>query len=99
MAIYDTAESKWNKIAEHLGLRPGKIKSIQRDHHDDHGRVTDAFSEWLDNANQLPNHKQYPMTWSGLIRLLRDSGLGQLAKDLGCALSAPVSNIKGNLSY
>lgn len=98
VAIYDTAESKWNKIAEHLGLKPDKIISIQ-DHHgiDDHGRVTVAFSEWLNNANQLPNRKKYPLKWSGLIQLLRDSELGQLAEDLRCALTAPVSNIKDNL--
>ena len=99
VAIYDTAESKWDKIAEHLGLKPSKIESIRQDRQGNHERVTAVFIEWLENANQLPNHKKYPLKWSRLIRLLRDSELGQLDEDLRCALAAPFSNVKGNLSY
>ena len=91
MTVYKAAKGKWNKIAECLGL------NIRREGHDDYERVTEVFHEWLDNANQLPNHKKYPLKWSGLIRLLEDSELGQLAKDLRCALSAPFNDVKGNL--
>ena len=97
MTIYDTAESKWDKIAEHLGLNPSRIKSIRQDHHDNHGRMTDVFTEWFENANQLPNHSKYPKKWSGLIRLLKDSDLGELAEDLRSALSAPYNDVKGNI--
>ena len=96
VTVYKTAEGKWDKIAELLDLNPD---SILQDRHDNHGRVTKVFREWLENANQLPNNKKYPLKWSGLIRLLRDSELGQLAEDLRCALAAPFSNVKGNLSY
>ena len=98
MTIYDTAEGKWCKIAEYLGLNPNKVKSIRRDCHDDHERVTEVFFEWLNNANQLPNSRKYPKKWSGLIRLLKDSELGELAEDLWSALNAPLNSIKDNLS-
>lgn len=97
LKIYERAESKWERIAERLGLNPHKIRSIQQDRHDDHQRVTAVFMEWLENANQLSNHKKYPKKWSGLVKLLKDSELGQLAEDLMSALSAPFNDVKGNL--
>ena len=92
LTIYKAAKGKWNKIAQCLGL------SIRQDSHDDYEQVTKVFQEWLDNANQLPNKKKYPKKWSGLIRLLEDSELGQLAEDLRCVLSAPFTDVRGNLS-
>ena len=85
MTVYDTAEEKWDIIAERLGLDSGKFK---QSHPNNHERVRKVFREWFDNANQLPNSDKYPLKWSGLIRLLKDSGLGQLAEDLRRALTA-----------
>ena len=84
--VYNSAAAKWKLIAERLGLEPGVITSIHRNNYDDHARVTDVFRHWFDNANSLPNKKKYPRKWSGLIKLLTDSELGELAIELQTAL-------------
>ena len=94
--VYSSAQSKWDRIAGMLGLDPGEVESIHRNKHDDYDRVTAVFHRWLDNANKLPNCARYPKTWSGLIRLLNDSGLGELASQLKKALTAPISDARGN---
>ena len=84
--VYDSAAAKWKLIAGNLGLEPGAITSIHHNNFDDRGRVTAVFRHWFDNANSLPNRKKYPRKWSGLIKLLTDSQLAELAKKLETAL-------------
>ena len=84
-------------MAETLGLEPGEIESIRRNYFSDDERVTDVFRHWFDNANNLPNKKIYPKKWSGLIKLLSDSDLGQLSEEVKTALSATSSNVRGTL--
>ena len=96
--VYASAQHQWRKIAELLGFEPGDIESIRRNKYDDGERVSCVFHRWFDNANKLPNASKYPKTWTGLIRLLSDSGLGDLADKLRKALSAPFSDVRGNLS-
>ena len=84
-------------MAESLGLEPGEIESIQRNHYTDYERVTSVFRQWLENATNLPNKKKYPKKWSGLIRLLKDSDLVELSKKVKEVLSAPYSNVRGNI--
>lgn len=96
ITLYDSAQYKWEEIAERLGLEPGLITSINRNKFDDRQRVTAVFEKWLSNANQLPNCSRYPRKWSGLIKLLEDSGLGQLSQDLEKALKCPVNSVRGN---
>ena len=84
--MYNSAAAKWKLIAERLGLESGVITSIHRNYYDDYARVTEVFRHWFDNANSLPNKKKYPKKWSGLIKLLVDSELGELAENLQTAL-------------
>ena len=95
--IYNKVEPKWNVVAECLGLEPGEIDGIKRNNYTDGERVTDVLHHWFDNANNLPNKGKYPKKWSGLIRLIKDSDLGQLADEIQQVLSAPCSNVRGNL--
>ena len=95
--VYNTAAWKWSNVATTLGLEPGEIQSIRRNRFSDEERVSDVFHRWFDNANNLPNKKKYPKKWSGLIRLLSDSDLGQLSEEVKTALSAASSNVRGNL--
>ena len=95
--VYNKAAWKWNRVADNLGLEPGEIESIRRNHFTDDERVTDVFRHWFDNANNLPNKERYPKKWSGLIRLLKDSDLGQLSEEVKRAVSAPYSSARGNL--
>lgn len=96
--IYNKAAAHWKLVAERLGFDPEQIKVIQRSNFmDDHDCVTAVFREWFANAVKLPNHKKYPKKWSGLVRLLDDSDMGELAKDLQRALSAPFNSARDNM--
>ena len=95
--VCNTAQAKWKIIAGLLGLEYNVIQDINRRSTNDHECVEKVFDRWLKNANSLPNKKKYPKKWTGLIRLLRDSELGELAEDLKKALSAPYSDVRGNL--
>ena len=97
--VYNRAAWRWRNVAESLGLEPGEIESIRRNHFSDDERVTGVFRHWFDNANILPNKKLYPKKWSGLIRLLNDSDLGQLSEVVKNALSAASSNVRGRCYY
>ena len=95
--VYNKAEVEWREVANSLGLELGEIRGIQRNNYSDDERVTDVFRHWFDNANNLPNKEKYPKKWSGLIRLLKDSNLGVLSEEVEKALTAPYSNVRGNL--
>ena len=92
--VYSTAKANWKTIA---GLLHNDIQGIDRRSADDNGCVERVFDTWLKNANSLPNKKRYPKKWSELIRLLRDSDLGELAEDLEKALAAPYNDVRDNL--
>ena len=96
--VYNGVRAKWKTIAGLLGLEYNDIQGIDRRSADDNECVEKVFDIWLKNANSLPNKKRYPKKWSGLIRLLRDSDLGELAEDLEGALAAPYNDARGNLS-
>jgi hypothetical protein len=97
VSINKKAAWKWKNVAENLGLEPGEIESIRRNRYSDDERVTDVFGRWFDDAKNLPNNKKYPKKWSGLIRLLNESELGQLSEEVKTALSATSNNVRGNL--
>ena len=46
----------------------------------------------------LPNGSKYPKSWQGLINLLEDAELGEVAGELKKALSSPQNSVRGNLS-
>ena len=96
--VYKKAAAKWRDVADNLGFETGEIDGIGRSHFFKNDEcVTDVFGRWLENANNLPNKNKYPKKWSGLIRLLSDSDLGQLSEEVKIALSATTSNVRGNL--
>ena len=91
--------SSWRTIARELGLEvrtPGCIENIARRHqYDDESEcVRDVFSKWFDNAVGLPNASQFPKSWEGLLNLLTESELGEVAKKLRVALTAGDSSAK-----
>lgn len=81
--IYNRAQSKWKSIALRLGL---DFDAIEHDHKNDHSRVLHVFREWTDNASGLCNKAMCPFKWSGLLSLLKDSDLGELASQAHEAL-------------
>ena len=95
--LYSTIAYNWKLIATRLGFETGNIDSIGRNYHDDYERVTNVFRRWLNNAKNLPNASRYPKSWQGLINLLEDAELGEVATNLHSALTSERSNVRGNL--
>ena len=95
--IYDEAACMWERIGQTLGFQEGTLTSINRNCHDDRGRVIKVFGHWMTDASNLPNNKKYPKTWPALVRLLKKSHLSDLSEKLNRALLADVSTLRNNL--
>lgn len=97
LKLYTKIAHKWNKIATRLGFEPGRIISIQGNYFTDDDRVIAVFGVWFENALGLSNTDKYPKSWQGLINLLNDSELSEVAIDLQRALSSPRNSVRKNL--
>ena len=97
LKIYSKIAHRWRQIATRLGFELGEIDSIEENHHRNHSRVTTVLSQWFDNAVNLPNASRYPKSWPGLINLLEDVELGEVAEELRTALSSPRNSVRGKL--
>ena len=87
--------TKWKRVGEILGLHRAVIQNIEKP-----GSVSspedcirEVFVKWLDNAPQLPNYSQYPLTWRGLYNLLLGSEHGEAANELTVALSSQFNTV------
>ena len=82
---------KWRIIGELVGLTYFKLQSLDDKYwHRFKTQQPDECCQavlylWLDNP--LPN---YPATWQGLIDLLKDSKLGEVATELKTVLSSAI---------
>lgn len=98
LKIYDKIAHKWNHITTRLGFELGQIDSIQSIYpFSDYKKITATFRVWFENANGLPNADRYPKSWQGLINLLKDSELSEVATDLHTALSSSRNSVRKNL--
>ena len=98
LKIYSKIAHKWSQIATRLGFNLGEIHSIRKNYpFDDRDRVTAVLRLWFDNAKNLPNVSSYPKSWPGLIKLLEDAELGEVANELHTALLSPHNSVRGNL--
>ena len=88
---------KWRRVGEILGLHRAVIQTIEnpRSGRDPEDCIRQVFVKWLDNATQLPNYRQYPLTWRGLHNLLLDSDNSEAAVELKTALSSQFSTVRG----
>ena len=99
LRTYSKIAHKWREIATQLGFEPGEIESIGKNYSfDDRDRITFVLRRWFDNAKNLPNTSWYPKSWQGLINLLEDAELGEVAKELKRALSSPWNSVRDFLS-
>ena len=86
LSIYDESQHKWREIGRILGLKKGELDGIGQDGHSARDKVSRVLGEWEEKASSLPHADRYPKSWGGLIKLLNDSGLPELAKDVHKAL-------------
>jgi hypothetical protein len=98
LKIYSKTAHKWRQIATLLGFEPGEIESLENNHRNDSCCITAVLGRWFEDAKNLPNAGRYPKSWQGLINLLEDAELGEVAEELKRALSSPQNSVRGNLS-
>jgi maltose-binding protein MalE len=99
LRIYSKIGHKWEDIATRLCLEKGEISMIKQDsHYQTYPCIKAVFKKWFENATYLPNARDYPKSWQGLITLLNDVELGEVAKELERALSSQINSVRGNFS-
>ena len=80
--LMDNISYKWRIIGELLGLPFPKLESIAMEHRDKpENCCRSVLGQWLDNPPP-----RYPTTWQGLLELLEDGKLGEIATQLRTAL-------------
>ena len=80
--LMDDISYKWRIIGELVGLTHSKLENLAEEHRDKAERCCrSVLGYWLDNP-----HPRYPTTWQGLIELLEDSQLSEIASQLRTAL-------------
>ena len=84
--IYDDSSHMWHKIGETVGINNGVLDGIGQDGYNVRDKVVKVLGKWQENACELPHADQYPLTWRGLINLLKKSDLPELAKKVHKAL-------------
>ena len=98
LRIYSKIAHKWRQVATQLGFELGEIKSVEENHHRNYSHIMAVLRQWLENARNLPNANRYPKSWQGLIVLLIDIELSEVAMELKRALCSPWNNVRDYLS-
>ena len=77
--VLEGAGNKWDKIATRLHFEHHRISQIWTESQNNTERACcSVFGQWLDGKEGL----RTPRTWRTVIKVLRESDLGQLADDL-----------------
>ena len=73
--------SRWRKIGLKLGMEYNQLESIERRfRYNDEEILMNVFKLWVENADGLPHHARYPLSWQGLYTLLENIGKMEVAK-------------------
>ena len=83
LRILDEISSRWTEAGDLLGLCPARLEGIE-EHRLRNARscCRDVLHDWIQD-----NQGSYPVSWEGLICLLKDMELTVLAKEVQCELS------------
>ena len=78
----ENISSNWRGIGELIGLSVSALRNIATEYRDKPLECCRAvLGHWLENPPT-----EYPITWRGLIELLKDSKLGQVVFELQSVL-------------
>ena len=79
VSILKDGANKWEDIATRLYFNGSMISQIRNDSQNNmQGACRNVFIKWLEGENGL----REPRTWDTVIEVLKEAGLGQLAKDV-----------------
>ena len=89
MRILKDGANRRERIAIRLYFEGGMISEISKDSSDMNQACRTMFVKWLDGDDEL----RVPRTWETVIKVLREAGLSQLAKNLEATLTENTSLI------
>ena len=82
LRILDEISSRWTEAGDLLGLSPARLKGIEvYQLRDARSCCRDVLQDWIHD-----NQGSYPVSWEGLMCLLKDMKLTVVAKELENAL-------------
>lgn len=73
---------RWHDIGSRLGLTTNQLNGIETNKGNQDQRFIAVMDDWICDADGLPHASKYPYSWTGLYRLLADSGVSTYAKEL-----------------
>ena len=79
--LSDKISSKWRMIGTLLGIEDDLLDSIDMDHGYNDKKLRRVLGKWFENAGQMNNRDEYPLTWKGLKILLEDIEKAEIAKE------------------
>jgi hypothetical protein len=85
LEILKSLKRKWQKTGQLLGIPPSQLERYKREENKKVGRSRRVFSYWIDSNGHPPN---YPLSWAGLDRILRDLKQRKMAENLNKALTS-----------
>ena len=78
-SLIDKVGAEWQKIGVMLGITTNKLIGWDRQHR---GDVTLCWGELVGHWKKSGGTNNYPHTWDGLYKLLRDIQYSQVAEDM-----------------
>ena len=79
--LTDALSPAWHAIGLKLGIRGDILQGIEVARDTDVQRLGAVWTMWLDESDQIANDRVYPFSWSGLRRLLANSGKKNIANE------------------
>lgn len=80
--LSDKIVMSWRTIGTILGIADDRLTSYLEDSNGNNSKaLSKVFGIWLSNAEGLPKHDDYPLSWQGLYNLLEDSDRLEIAKE------------------
>ena len=86
--LSETLSSRWQKIGIVLGIENNRIRDIDNEYRQTEEKYREILSIWLNEASNLPNSDDYPLSWEGLKTLLEDISMCEVAKQYFSFLDA-----------
>ena len=81
--LLQSIQTKWKDIGRHLGIGSAVLNGYKSQHLGDiEEQCQEVFNHWR-NAGA----ENYPFTWNGVLKILRDVQMGMVAERLEKALS------------
>ena len=76
--LFEEISDRWRVAGRLLSMKKATLDKFSKDTIDDVERCSRVFSAWIKNNGQ----RDYPLTWEGLHKLLKNMGRRKAAEEL-----------------